>query len=122
MKRINHLTSTASLLVILFLLAPIVCSFLAPLPLNKHLTGVVVSKKATAASKSGLQFQYEEREEEEKKEGAKSHDNLFLICLISETLYQYRTELCHRYSYNNLQLHRSAADLPLYLIKRTLLI
>jgi hypothetical protein len=121
MKRINHLTSTASLLVILFLLAPIVCSFLAP-PLNKHSTGFVISKKATAASTSGLQFPYEEREKEEKKEEAKSHDNLFLICLISDTLYQYRTELCHHYSDDNLQLHRSAADLPLYLIKRTLLL
>jgi hypothetical protein len=120
MKRINHLTSTACLLVILFLLAPIVCSLLAPLPLDKHSTDFVVSKKATAASTSGLQFPYEEREKEEKKEGAESHDNLFLICLISEALYQYRTALCHRCSYDNLWLHRSAADLPLYLVKRTL--
>jgi len=122
MRKVNHLTSIASLLVIFFLLAPIVCNFLAPPQSTKESKDHVVSKKASAASKSGIQFPYEEREKEEENGAAKSHDNLFLIYLISESVYHYRAELYHYCSYNALRSCGNASSIPLYLTKRTLLI
>ncbi|SKC45115.1 hypothetical protein [Ohtaekwangia koreensis] len=121
MKTIKNIRPSRTL-VVFFLLASIVCSSVtafAAIPKAKEL---VFTKKTKAHSKSVAQFPYEEKEKEEEKGLDRTQDHFSFLSLVDEaTLFSFVE------SHNHSFLHAPhpcelIAQVPLYLVKRSLLI
>ena len=118
MKRINPIRSFTSILVIFFLLAPIVCSAINSFSPNRRTQEFVVTKKANTPSKSDTQLP----EKVESENDHKPHNNFFFIHRVGEFLRFNITKSQNTFFYNAFRFRGNTTGIPLYLIKRSIVV
>lgn len=118
MKRISSIRSLTSILVIFFLLAPIVCSTINSFNPSRKTQEFVVGKKTNTPSKSDTQLP----EKVESENDCKPHNNFFLIHQVGEFLRFNITKSQHTFFYNAFRFRGISTGIPLYLIKRSIVI
>jgi hypothetical protein len=125
MKKVNHIRSLASTLVISFLFTAIVSTSFNTFTLSPVKHETVITKKTNAHSTSDTQLPYEEKEKEEEngpENESKSNHNRHIICLYWEAIPLTVATSQQYHFYNEPRAFRNATHIPLYLAKRTLLI
>jgi hypothetical protein len=125
MKKVNHIRSLASTLVISFVFTAIVSNSFSNFTFSPVKHETVITKKTNAHSTSDTQLPYEEKEKEEEngsENESKSNHNRHVICLHWEAISFTVAIFQQYYFYNEPRAFRNATHIPLYLAKRTLLI
>jgi len=118
MKRVSPFRSFTSILVIFFLLSSLVCGAENSFCFNTNTKAFVVAKRPNTPSKSDAQFP----EKVESENDLKAHHNFFFIHQLSEFFQFNITKSQYSCFYDAFRFRGNTAVIPLYLIKRSIVI
>jgi hypothetical protein len=118
-----HIRSFTLLLIAIFSFSSVISACFSSYSQSRKVQPTVFNKKTNDHSKADIQIAYEEREKEEETSSEdKSKTNLVFIYIISEELRLSFFTLRDYYIAGVPRFCGSAANIPLYLAKKTLLI
>jgi hypothetical protein len=117
-KKLKHLKSVASLLVVFLLFTSVIASSFSLLTIFKEVRELVLTKKTNSPYKTDVQLPFEEREKEEEE----SQVIRFFVGFVVESVFVFDTETSLYYSYHTPSNTGHATGNRIYLFNRTLLI